>query len=85
VKANPNRPSKAKATAFTTGRSVQPIEVHLSMLLTPDEAHLFFKLHWNLMFFVNLRLNLLPDKIMSVGASKCTTHRRFKASQGMVE
>ncbi len=33
------------------------------MLLTPEEAELFFELHRNLMFFVNQRLHVLPDKI----------------------
>ena len=33
------------------------------MLLTPDEAHLFFKLHWNLMFFVNQRLGVITHEL----------------------
>lgn len=35
------------------------------MLLTAQEAHLFFKLHRNLMFYVNQRLHVLPDKARS--------------------
>jgi hypothetical protein len=35
------------------------------MLLTPDEVYLFFKLHQNLMMFVNQRLRVLTDKITS--------------------
>ena len=31
------------------------------MLLTPDEAELFFKLHRSLMFYVNERLQVVPD------------------------
>ena len=31
------------------------------MLLAPDEAELFFKLHRSLMFFVNERLGVAPD------------------------
>ena len=31
------------------------------MLLTPEEAELFFKLHRALMFFVNQQLHVLPD------------------------
>ncbi len=33
------------------------------MLLTPNEAEQFFKLHRELMFFVNQRLKVLPDEI----------------------
>src|ERR1700693_5024191 len=33
------------------------------MLLTAEQADLFFKLHRNLMFFLNERLHVLPDKI----------------------
>src|SRR5579872_1485890 len=33
------------------------------MLLFPPELHQFFKLHRTLMFFVNQRLRVLPDKI----------------------
>ncbi len=33
------------------------------MLLSPPEVHLFFSLHRTLMFFVNQRLRVLPDKI----------------------
>jgi hypothetical protein len=33
------------------------------MLLDPDELELFFKLHRALMFFVNDRLKVIPDKI----------------------
>lgn len=33
------------------------------MLLTPQDAHLFFKLHRTLMFFVNQRLQVIPDEI----------------------
>lgn len=35
------------------------------MLLTPDEASLFFKLHKSLMFFVNERLKVIPEKLGS--------------------
>src|SRR5438309_10523882 len=35
------------------------------MLLTPQDAELFFKLHRALMFFVNRRLRVLPDDIAS--------------------
>lgn len=35
------------------------------MLLTPHEAQLFLKLHRALMFYVNQRLKVLPDKIDS--------------------
>ncbi len=35
------------------------------MLLTPQEADLFFRLHRALMFFVNRRLRVLPDDIAS--------------------
>jgi hypothetical protein len=35
------------------------------MLLTPQDAGLFFKLHRTLMFFVNQRLRVLPDDIAS--------------------
>lgn len=35
------------------------------MLLSNDEAHLFFKLHRALMFFVNERRRVLPDTIFS--------------------
>jgi hypothetical protein len=38
------------------------------MLLTPDDAGLFFKLHRELMFFVNQRLQVLPDDIPSAEA-----------------
>lgn len=33
------------------------------MLLTPNEANQFFKLHRTLMFYVNERLKVLPDKL----------------------
>jgi len=33
------------------------------MLLDRHELHLFFRLHWELMFFVNQRLKVIPDKI----------------------
>jgi hypothetical protein len=33
------------------------------MLLTPEDAELFFKLHRTLMFFVNQRLKVLPDDL----------------------
>ena len=32
------------------------------MLLSPDEAERFFRLHRSLMFFINRRLRLVPDK-----------------------
>ena len=32
------------------------------MLLAPDEAELFFKLHRSLMFFVNERLGVVPAR-----------------------
>src|SRR5436309_53945 len=35
------------------------------MLLTPQDAELFFKLHRALMFFVNQRLRVLPDDVAS--------------------
>ena len=35
------------------------------MLLTPAEAKLFFKLYWTLLFFVNERLQVLPNKLTS--------------------
>src|SRR5262249_4593839 len=35
------------------------------MLLTPQDADLFFKLHRTLMFFVNQRLQVLPDDVAS--------------------
>lgn len=35
------------------------------MLLTDDESKLFFKLHRTLMFFVNERLKVIPDKVSS--------------------
>jgi hypothetical protein len=35
------------------------------MLLSPQDAELFFKLHKALMFFVNQQLHVLPDKIAS--------------------
>jgi hypothetical protein len=35
------------------------------MLLTPQDVQLFFKLHRALMFFVNQRLKVLPDKVAS--------------------
>ena len=35
------------------------------MLLTPAEAKLFFKLYWTLLFFVNDRLQVLPNKLAS--------------------
>src|SRR5262245_37547297 len=35
------------------------------MLLTPEDAELFFKLHRALMFFVNQRLQVLPDDVAS--------------------
>src|SRR5262249_49718270 len=35
------------------------------MLLTPQDAGLFFKLHRALMFFVNQRLRVLPDDVAS--------------------
>lgn len=35
------------------------------MLLTPQDADLFFKLHRALMFFVNQRLQVLPDDVAS--------------------
>lgn len=35
------------------------------MLLTPDDAQLFFRLHRTLMFFVNQRLKVLPDALAS--------------------
>ena len=35
------------------------------MLLTPQDAELFFKLHRSLMFFVNQRLQALPDHLAS--------------------
>jgi hypothetical protein len=35
------------------------------MLLTPEDAELFFKLHRVLMFFVNQRLRVLPDDVAS--------------------
>jgi len=36
------------------------------MLLTPEEAELFFKLHRALMFFVNQQLHVLPDEIKTI-------------------
>lgn len=36
-----------------------------SMLLEPQDADLFFRLHRTLMFFVNQRLKVIPDKIAS--------------------
>ena len=38
------------------------------MLLTPQEVGLFFKLHWALLFFVNQRLQVLPDDVASPDA-----------------
>jgi hypothetical protein len=38
------------------------------MLLTPQDAELFFKLHWALMFFVNQRLKAIPDDVVSPDA-----------------
>src|SRR5262249_55659877 len=38
------------------------------MLLTPQDAELFFKLHRALMFFVNQRLRVLPDDVASPDA-----------------
>ncbi len=35
------------------------------MLLTPQDAELFFKLHRALMFFVNQRLKVIPDDVAS--------------------
>jgi hypothetical protein len=35
------------------------------MLLTPTEAHLFFKLYGTLLFYVNKRLQVLPEKLAS--------------------
>jgi hypothetical protein len=35
------------------------------MLLTPQDAELFFKLHRALMFFVNRRLKVIPDDVAS--------------------
>jgi hypothetical protein len=35
------------------------------MLLTPEEAHLFFKLYPTLLFFVDQRLHVLPDPLDS--------------------
>jgi hypothetical protein len=35
------------------------------MLLTPQDAEQFFKLHQALMFFVNQRLKVLPDDLAS--------------------
>src|SRR5205807_2768745 len=35
------------------------------MLLTPQDVGLFFKLHRALMFFVNQRLQVLPDDVAS--------------------
>ena len=35
------------------------------MVLTPQDAELFFKLHRALMFFVNQRLKVIPDDIAS--------------------
>ena len=35
------------------------------MLLTPQDAELFFKLHRALMFFVNQRLSVIPNDIAS--------------------
>jgi hypothetical protein len=35
------------------------------MLLEPQDAQLFFKLHRTLMFFVNQRLNVVPDRVSS--------------------
>jgi hypothetical protein len=37
------------------------------MLLTPQDAELFFKLHRALMFFVNQRLQVIPDDVASPG------------------
>ena len=36
-----------------------------SMLLEPQDVELFFRLHRTLMFFVNQRLKVIPDKIAS--------------------
>src|ERR1035438_667276 len=33
------------------------------MLLEPQDVELFFRLHWALMFFVNQRLKVIPDKL----------------------
>ena len=38
------------------------------MLLTPQDVELFFKLHRALMFFVNQRLQVLPDDVASPDA-----------------
>ena len=36
------------------------------MLLAPDEAELFFKLHRSLMFFVNERLGVVPALLLVI-------------------
>src|SRR5260370_489787 len=33
------------------------------MLLSPQDVELFFRPHWTLMFFVNQRLQVLPDAL----------------------
>jgi hypothetical protein len=38
------------------------------MLLEPQDVELFFKLHWALMFFVNKRLQVVPDDIANADA-----------------
>jgi hypothetical protein len=39
------------------------------MLLEPQDVELFFRLHRTLMFFVNQRLKVIPDKL--AGRIRC--------------
>lgn len=56
------------------------------MLLTPAEAHLFFKLHRALLFFVNERLQVLPDKIASPEEfGQQPPEARFKVRNALVD
>jgi hypothetical protein len=49
------------------------------MLLTPQDVELFFKLHRALMFFVNQRLQVLPEAVASPEeSSSLTPEERLK-------
>src|SRR5258708_39182590 len=50
------------------------------MLLSPQDVELFFRPHWTLMFFVNQRLQVLPDALANsadVASASGSTWRRW--------
>ncbi len=56
------------------------------MLLTPQDAELFFQLHRALMFFVNQRLRVLPDDVASPEAfSSLAPEVRLKVRDAFLE